>query len=324
MGDPATIRPKDLKGFIGQARAVHQLDVSVRAALQASPRRALPHTLLSGPAGLGKTSLAFILAHEMGVEARMVNCAAVQKAQDLLPLLTTTPEHGVLFLDEIHALEGKGCWDYMLTVLEDSRVTVRLDDGANPTLIPVELPRFTIIGATTREGRLPEPVRDRFFNQIRLEPYTDPEMIRILDWTAAQRSFWFTPEASRALVPACHETARWAVRLVEACRDTVQANSRGRVGVPAGEAWGSIGSEDVAATLTRLGFHRGLTRQEHQYLQAIQRAGKPLGVKTLAGILHEDERTIEEVTEPWLLQRFLIEKTPKGRQLTSSGQEILI
>ncbi len=309
----ATIRPQSFDSFAGQEKAIQRLKVAVGSALKR--QQPLGHVLFDGPAGLGKTSLgASVLPRELGeVRCVSINCSAIERPQDLLPTLSTMRYGEILFLDEIHSLQGTGCFEYLLTALEDFTISVKTGDGPKDPVIAVELPRFTVVAATTRAARLPEPLRDRFSHQIRLDLYSASAMSKVLRWTAEQRDLVLEANSAAELVPACHGTARWAVNLVEACQDTA-INNRGL-------QHGPIGPQDVQETLERMGFVRGLTEAEHRYLVALGgRQGKPTGVGTLAAMLDENSQQVEEVTEPWLLQNLLIEKTPQGRLLASRGR----
>lgn len=306
-------RPTSFHDFTGQPEASQRLQVAVRAARNL--RKPLDHIMLLGGPGLGKSTLgAHVLPGELGTTAVSINCGSIQKTTDLLPTLTTMRAGQILFLDEIHALAGTGCFDYLLTVLEDRYVSVKLGEGPTAQVARVDLEPFTIIGATTREGRLPEPVRDRFFHQIRLSLYDRPQMIEVLRWTARQQDLEADDDSLGVLADSCHGTARWAVRLLSACRDTLAAHDVSHRTVTPAVAF---------TTLERLGFRGGLTEVEIRCLQALARQPRPVGLSTLASLLDEEQLTVEETIEPWLLYRGLIEKTPKGRAITGSGIGLL-
>ena len=300
------IRPRTFDEFIGQPKAVSALRVPVKAALKL--KKQLAHILVTGPAGLGKSTLGLsIIPNELSTKAVAVNCASIEKPTDLLPLIASVPPGGVLFLDEIHALAGTGCYDYLLTILEEGKILVKGENGAKP--ISIIFTPMTVIGATTREGQLPEPLRDRFFHQIRLDLYNLEDMTKVVIWTAEQRGLTLYPPAALEIAKACHGTARWAVRLVEAVQDTIAANDSE---VPT--------VDDVHSTLDRLGFVKGFTSSEQRYLKALAAIDRPAGIQTLASILDEEADTISETIEPWLLQQGYITKTPQGRVLSPKGQ----
>jgi len=289
-------RPQRFQEFNGQAAAIQQLKIAVKSTK--ARNQLFAHTLLLGPPGTGKTSLAMsVLPAELGVECRMFNCGSVRNPQDILPTLTAAAPGSILFLDEIHALAGTGVFDTLLSLLEGSQVTIQVGEGQNKRLMTVQVDPYTVIAATTRESSLPEPVRDRFRHQIRLALYDDPSMAKVLEWTASQLSATFTQAALESLVPACHGTARHAVRLVEASIDTV-----------------------LDATLVRLGYKFGLSAPEFDLLVRLSQApGGKLGLSTLASVLDEESKTVEQVYEPYLLQKGFMTKTTNGRQITEAG-----
>lgn len=299
------IRPKIFKDFIGQPKAVSALQVPVKAAKKL--KKQLAHILITGPAGLGKSTLGLsIIPNELDAKAVAVNCASIERPTDLLPMIATVPNGGILFLDEIHALSGTGCYDYLLTVLEEGRILVKGENGNKPTV--VTFTPMTIIGATTREGQLPEPLRDRFFHQIKLELYGLEDMAKVVAWTGKQRDIDINDDCAMAIAKACHGTARWAVRLVEALQDTVAADDRAMPTL-----------EDVTATLDRLGFQEGFTQAEQRYMKALHAIERAAGIQTLASVLDEEVDTVTETIEPWLLQQNYVTKTPQGRILSAKG-----
>lgn len=311
------IRPVRFSEFMGQPQAVNQLMVPVKAALQL--KRPLGHVLLSGPPGLGKTTLGgHVLPTELVVQDRAVtvNCAAIEQPQDLLPTVVRMQEGGVLFLDEIHRLP-KPLTEQLYSVMEDFRLTVIAGDDHNRTTMTVELPHFTVIGATTREGLLLEPLRDRFRHSVKLALYGDDDMAKVLDWTAQQRQALLAcdPYIKYKLIRACHGTARLAVTLVEACIDTCVVDAGPTPPF-------DINDQHVNETLDRLGFSRnGLTRAELALLQRLKDApAQTIGLNGLSKMLDEEQDTVEFVYEPWLLQSGFVAITSKGRTLTRAGE----
>jgi len=307
-------RPQRFQEFNGQAAAIQQLKIAVKSTK--ARNQLFSHTLLLGPPGTGKTSLAMsVIPAELGVECRMFNCGSVRNPQDILPTLTSAPPGSILFLDEIHALAGTGVFDSLLSLLEGSQVTIQVGDGQNKRLMTVQVDPYTVIAATTRESSLPEPIRDRFRHQIRLSLYDDVAMGKVLEWTSSQLDATFTQQALETLVPACHGTARHAVRLVESSIDTVLGDDRfdGRTMV-------GIDKDVVDATLARLGYRHGLSSPEFDLLVRLSQApGGKLGLSTLASVLDEESKTVEQVYEPYLLQKGLMTKTTNGRQITDAG-----
>ncbi len=307
-------RPQRFQEFNGQAAAIQQLKIAVKSTK--ARNQLFAHTLLLGPPGTGKTSLAMsVLPAELGVECRMFNCGSVRNPQDILPTLTAAAPGSILFLDEIHALAGTGVFDTLLSLLEGSQVTIQVGEGQNKRLMTVQVDPYTVIAATTRESSLPEPVRDRFRHQIRLALYDDPSMAKVLEWTASQLSSSFTQAALESLVPACHGTARHAVRLVEASIDTVLGDDAFD-----GRSVEKIDKDVVDATLVRLGYKFGLSAPEFDLLVRLSQApGGKLGLSTLASVLDEESKTVEQVYEPYLLQKGFMTKTTNGRQITEAG-----
>jgi Holliday junction DNA helicase RuvB len=218
----------------------------------------------------------------------------------------------VLFLDEVHRLPAVVA-EHLYTVLEDSTVTVVLGDANNRQPMTIELEPFTVIAATTREGLLPAPLRDRFMQQITLELYSDSDMSTVLNWTAQAQDIALSPEAAKALVPACHGTARHAVALIGACIDTIY--SEDVVDKPL------ITTAVARQTLQRLGFTAdGLSTREVKLLRVLAAAPGPVGLATVADLLDEEPETIEDVYEPYLLRAGYLARSPKGRVITPMGK----
>lgn len=316
MADPSVNpRPASFAEFHGQAGVVAHLDVAVRSAkAQGKP---LGHVLFVGPAGLGKTTLAGVTAGAMGVEITVINCTSIEKVTDLLPVLTTRKAGEVLFLDEIHRLLP-AARDYLLTVMEDSYVNVVVGEGLAKNVIKIDLPRFTVMAATTRLGVLDGPLRSRFQHSLRLDPYTDKEMAEVLHWIAEQHRVTVEPDAAAVLIPACHGVARLGVNMIRACIDTWYSTSRVTFPIVLTHAV-------VCETLGRLGYVGELTKMEFRYLEALCRMPEvTAGLSTLGAVLDETPSTLEEILEPWLLQRGFIVRTPSGRQLTKYGAEFVI
>ncbi len=309
-----SIRPLSFDDFNGQPEVVRNLEVAVRSAIrQQAP---LAHMLFAGPAGLGKTTLAMaVLPAELECACRAVNCAAIEKAQDLTKVLSTVKEHEILFLDELHALIP-AAREHLLTAMEDRRLSVRIGDGDQANVIEVEIPEFTVIGATTRQGLLDGPLRSRFRHVHTLEPYDDGAMSKIIWWHADARNAIVDPKPTELLLGPAHGVARRAVNLLEACIDSYF----GQKDEPGCMDTAMIGEALIQETLDRLGYVGPFDRQEWRYLDFLRKQDRPVGVKTLSAALDETSATIEEVYEPWLLRGGLIAKQANGREITALGR----
>jgi len=307
------VRPASFDSFIGQEQAVKQLRVAVNASK--AREMAMGHALLLGPAGLGKTTLGCsVVPNEMGVPAATyVNCSAIEKTTDLLPVLTTQKAGSILFMDEIHALIP-AAKEYMLSLLEDSRITVSMGNGSND-LMTIDLPKFTVIAATTRPAALSEPLRDRFMHIVNLTPYTDDQIAQIIVWHSSKRGVEaLCTDVHVHLAPLCRGTARHAVRFVESCIDTIYADNLSKF----------ITKPVVAMTLERLGYIGNMTPAERKVLTALSKAKDcRLGLNSLAAQVDEEPGTVESIIEPWLLQQGYVVRELKGRVLTDLGKKQL-
>jgi Holliday junction DNA helicase RuvB len=307
------IRPQSFDDFHGQPGAIGMLRVAVRSAL--ARKKPLGHVLIVGSAGLGKTTLsASVLPTELGVKVQSLVCSAIEKPADLIPTLTRMKAREILFLDEVHAM-NRLCHETLFGVLEDFKIDVRIGDGKDAQILSVEIEPFTVLAATTRSGLLSEPFRDRFKHTINLVLYNDDDMAKVLQWTATQ--YEVTLPDPTLLIPACHGTARYASRLIEACIDTIWC---GDVTIPSLDLTPAI----IEATLRRLGYApNGLSKAEVALLRRLASSSGPVGLNTLAAVLDEEADTVESVYEPWLLQLGLLEKTPSGRKITVAGKKAL-
>ncbi|EGQ73731.1 Holliday junction branch migration DNA helicase RuvB [Actinomyces sp. oral taxon 448] len=309
----AALRPRRLEDFIGQEVVRSQLSVVLRAALA---RGATPdHVLLSGPPGLGKTTLAMIIAAEVEGSLRLTSGPAIQHAGDLAAILSSLERSDVLFIDEIHRL-ARTAEEMLYLAMEDYRVDVVVGKGPGATSIPLTLPPFTVVGATTRAGLLPAPLRDRFGFTGHLEYYGPADLARIVARSADLLGVVIAPDAADELARRSRGTPRIANRLLRRVQDWAQVH-------------GTPGRLDLRATRDALAIFEvdvlGLDRLDRSVLHVLctRFAGSPVGLTTLAVSVGEEPETIETVAEPYLFREGLIVRTPRGRMATQAAYEHL-
>ncbi len=303
----AGLRPTRLTEFVGQGRVVHDLRVHLEAALQ---RKEPPdHILFSGPPGLGKTSLARILAAELGTRLHATTGPALERPKDLVGLLTNLQQGDVLFVDEIHRVPVT-VEEYLYTAMEDFRIEMTVDSGPHARVLPITIKPFTLVGATTREGLLSRPFRERFGLFERLDPYPPEELAEIIQRQARLLGLDVRPDAGALLAARARGTPRIAGRFLRRARDYAQV-ARAR----------AIDLALAEATLTRLGVDAlGLEEMDRRVLRCLaDQAGGPVALKTIAAVVGETEDTIEDVFEPHLLREGLVLKTARGRMLAPAG-----
>jgi Holliday junction DNA helicase RuvB len=309
--DPA-LRPTGLHEFVGQAAIIDNLRVYVRAALdRAEP---LDHVLLSGPPGLGKTSLALILADELGVTCHTASGPSLERGADLAAVLTNLDPRAVLFIDEIHRL-NRAVEEVLYPAMEDFEINVMLGQGPGAQSVKLPVQPFTLVAATTRSGMLTSPLRSRFGIHATFDFYSAPELAQILARSADKLGVQITKEGTTELAERARGTPRIANRLLRRVRDFAQV-----------EGDGTIDRELARMALERLEVDpRGLDKMDRRILEtvAFKFDGGPVGLETLAAAIGESPDTIEDTYEPFLIQQGYLNRTPRGRMLTSRGAQVV-
>lgn len=307
-----TLRPRDFASYIGQERLKANLQLAITAAKKRG--EPLDHVLLYGPPGLGKTTTASVIAHEMGANIRITSGPAIERAGDLASLLTNLADGDILFIDEIHRLH-RTVEEVLYSAMEDFKLDIMLGKGPSAKSLRLDLPKFTLIGATTRTGALAAPLRDRFGLQHRLEFYTKPEIAQIIIRAAGILKVKISPQAAAHLAERARLTPRIANRLLNRVRDYADVNGDGII------------DENIAnKALALLEIDAlGLDPADRRVLESVieHYNGGPVGLDTIAALTGDERTTIEDFYEPYMMQIGLLERTPRGRRVTSKAYKHL-
>jgi Holliday junction DNA helicase RuvB len=306
------LRPLSFEDFVGQDKTIERLRIMTGAARKR--KEPLNHILLSGPPGLGKTSLSFILGSEMGTNVRVTSGPVIEKASDLAGMLTNLQEGDILFIDEIHRLP-KTVEEYLYSAMEDYRIDIMIDQGPNARSVRLNIPRFTLVGATTRSGLLTAPLRSRFTLQTRLDYYTPEHLLSIVERSCKLLDIPVDTAGGKEIANRSRGTPRIANNLVYFARDYTEERGDGM-----------ITQKSAHDALELLGIdHHGLDEIDKRILStlALTYKGGPVGLKTIAVAVGEESDTLEEVHEPFLIQNGFIQRTPQGRIISSKGYQAI-
>jgi Holliday junction DNA helicase RuvB len=312
LEDDAALRPKSFEEYVGQAKVVENLKVFVQAAQRRG--EALDHVLFSGPPGIGKTTLAHLIAHALGVPLRAIGAPAIEHKGTLASYLTSLTERGVFFIDEVHRLQPV-VEEYLYPAMEDYRLEIPVGDGPNAEMLPLKLPKFSLVAATTRTGLLSAPFLSRFGIVLRLDYYSAVELTEIVRRSAAKLGVAIDDGGAGEIGRRSRGTPRIANHLLKRVRDFAEVEGDGRVTRAA-----------AAGALTRLGVDElGLDELDRTLLRTIitKFDGGPVGVESLAAACAEERDTLEDVCEPYLIQEGLLMRTPRGRVATRRAHEHL-
>lgn len=306
------IRPSKLTDFIGQEKTREKLEIFIGSARYRND--SLEHILFYGPPGLGKTTLANIIANEMNANIKVITGPSIEKTGDLVAALTSLNEGDILFIDEIHRL-NKNIEEILYPAMEDFFVDINIKKEADTKTIRIALPKFTLIGATTKAGSLTKPLRDRFGILCPLEYYSNEEIAQILERSSKIMNLDIEDNCTTFLAKMCRATPRIANRLLRRVRDYAIVKNKGKINL-----------DTIKNCITLLDINEnGLDKADMEILKALKSSfnGKPVGLETLAHIIGEDAQTIEDMYEPYLLKQGYISRTPRGRIVTEKGIELI-
>ena len=308
----ASLRPRSFEDYVGQSQVVENLRIAIDAAKKRG--EPLEHVLFYGPPGLGKTTLASLIAHELGAALRPTSGPTLEKPKDLVGILTSLEDGDVLFIDEIHRL-GRVVEEFLYPAMEDFQIDFVVDSGAYAKTLKLPLKRFTLVGATTRAGMLSAPLRERFGITHHLDYYTEEELQRIVDRSAGVLGIAIESEGSATIAARSRGTPRIANRLLRRVRDYAEVRADGRITRAVADE--ALAREGVDA--------RGLDRLDRAFLGTIatQYSGGPVGIAAIAATLTEDAETLEDVVEPFLLKTGFVIRTANGRKVTATAYEHL-